>query len=210
MKPCGRAQGRGIFLIDRMSQVRPDMLPAEAVAARARRALQRTPHCGQWPWDLNRPDRRARKGLDRERTDAQVAAWRREREERGVPALPAPCAPAKQAGAGGADRSALEGFVVSRYLERPLLLGGRKFDLRIYALVLSFQPLRAYLHRYPLAAWRPHTSVTGMLRLVRVCAHAALRQPLHTCASYCPAYLLRVDFTRASPPVMQIAINLYL
>jgi len=138
---------------------------------------------------LNRPDRRARKGLDRERTDAQVAAWRREREERGVPALPAPCAPAKQAGAGGADRSALESFVVSRYLERPLLLGGRKFDLRIYALVLSFQPLRAYLHRYPLAAWRPYISVAGMLRLDRVCAHAALRQPLRTCAYYCSACL---------------------
>lgn len=45
------------------------------------------------------------------------------------------------------DRDKPETYVVSRYLDQPLLLGGRKFDLRIYVLVLSYVPLVVYLHR---------------------------------------------------------------
>lgn len=38
-------------------------------------------------------------------------------------------------------------YVVSRYIDNPLLIGHRKSDLRIYVLVLSYSPLRVYLHR---------------------------------------------------------------
>eukprot|EP00937_MAST-01D_sp_MAST-1D-sp2_P007808 g7808.t1 len=37
--------------------------------------------------------------------------------------------------------------VVQRYVHRPLLLAGFKFDLRIFVLVTSFQPLVAFVHR---------------------------------------------------------------
>lgn len=34
-----------------------------------------------------------------------------------------------------------------RYISNPLLFGGRKFDMRIYALCVSYQPLTIYLYR---------------------------------------------------------------
>ncbi|GLE00255.1 hypothetical protein PINS_up008982 [Pythium insidiosum] len=40
-----------------------------------------------------------------------------------------------------------DGYVVSRYIEQPLLVGGKKFDLRMYVLVLSYRPLQALVYR---------------------------------------------------------------
>lgn len=37
-------------------------------------------------------------------------------------------------------------YVVSRYIENPLLVGGRKFDVRMYALVVSYRPLKVYMY----------------------------------------------------------------
>ena len=42
-------------------------------------------------------------------------------------------------------------YIVQRYIERPLLVGGYKMDLRIYVVVRSFRPLRAYIYRNGLA-----------------------------------------------------------
>lgn len=75
MKPVGRAQGRGIFLITRLSQ---------------------------------------------------IAEWRR--------------------GPQGTTND-VERYVIQKYVARPYLVGGRKFDLRIYCLVTSYTPLVAWIYR---------------------------------------------------------------
>lgn len=40
-----------------------------------------------------------------------------------------------------------ENIVVSRYISNPLLCYGHKFDLRLYVVVTSFDPLRIYMYR---------------------------------------------------------------
>lgn len=70
MKPTGSAQGRGIFLINRLSQIK------------------------KWSKDSKTPQRN---------------------------------------------------YVISKYLDAPLLIGGKKFDLRLYVLVTSYRPLKVYI-----------------------------------------------------------------
>lgn len=78
MKPVGKAQGKGIFLINKMSQ---------------------------------------------------ISSWKKDPRLRPF------------------NEDGPEAYIVQRYIENPYLIGGKKFDMRIYVLVTSFNPLVVYIHR---------------------------------------------------------------
>ncbi|GAW81416.1 tubulin tyrosine ligase-like protein 1 [Plasmodium gonderi] len=116
MKPIGRSQGKGIFLFDKISQIR------EWSVGRSRHINER---------DKER-DGEKYKGNDRDLEKSRKSE-RSVNLERGVH-------PDK-------ERDRPEQYIVQEYIQNPLLIGGKKFDIRLYVLIMSYYPLTIYLYR---------------------------------------------------------------
>ncbi|XP_066927671.1 polyglutamylase complex subunit TTLL1-like isoform X2 [Clytia hemisphaerica] len=53
----------------------------------------------------------------------------------------------KDGKSGNVPHSSKDSYVISRYIDNPLLIGGKKFDLRLYVLVTSYRPLKCYMYK---------------------------------------------------------------
>ena len=60
----------------------------------------------------------------------------------------------------------VDDMIVSSYIERPFLINKKKFDMRMYVLITSFHPLRAYIYNEGLArfATEDYTNDPKILR----------------------------------------------
>lgn len=47
----------------------------------------------------------------------------------------------------GTNNYKKESFIISRYLDNPFLIEGKKFDLRTYVLVTNYRPLKVWRYR---------------------------------------------------------------
>lgn len=58
------------------------------------------------------------------------------------------------------------GYLVSKYLSKPHLLRGYKYDMRIYIIVTSFEPLKAYMFQHGLVrlATQQYSTAKGSLK----------------------------------------------
>lgn len=125
MKPVGRAQGKGIFLFRKLKDIQ-DWKRKEMDTTYAPNNVQGTNRLNNM--DLNKSSLDSKDG-SAATVEAHSGSQVRENWKPNE------------------NRENVETYVVSRYIDNPYLIMGKKFDIRMYVLVTSFSPMVIWMHR---------------------------------------------------------------
>lgn len=85
--------------------------------------------------------------------------------------------------------------IVSRYIQNPLLINDRKFDLRIYVLVTSYEPLRIYVYNEGLTRFAAEVYPSGE-HPENTYAHLTNYSLNKKCASFIPNVVFFLNFLK--------------
>eukprot|EP00617_Octactis_speculum_P025143 CAMPEP_0185747882 /NCGR_PEP_ID=MMETSP1174-20130828/6522_1 /TAXON_ID=35687 /ORGANISM="Dictyocha speculum, Strain CCMP1381" /LENGTH=463 /DNA_ID=CAMNT_0028423277 /DNA_START=89 /DNA_END=1476 /DNA_ORIENTATION=- len=140
MKPVGRSQGKGIFIFQKISQIskwRQDNSRHKKLKSREVRDSSK----GRSSKASNKSKQRINSddGSDN-KSETDVADSDAEKPTKADDKK-------SKKGGGGKEEEDAETYVVQKYVSNPFLVAGRKFDMRIYALVTSYSPLTVWLYR---------------------------------------------------------------
>ncbi|KJP87134.1 hypothetical protein AK88_03180 [Plasmodium fragile] len=143
MKPIGKSQGKGIFLFKKISQIKSWSVgrQREKVAE-----VGRSPERGR---DVDR-NKAAEVGRTPERgrdADRNKAAEVGRTTDLGKDAHRSKGVEVDKPPEGDKEAERPEQYIVQEYIPNPLLIGGKKFDIRLYVLIVSYSPLTIYLYR---------------------------------------------------------------
>jgi hypothetical protein len=83
--------------------------------------------------------------------------------------------------------------VVSKYISEPILINERKFDLRVYVLVTSYEPLRIYVYNEGLTRFASE-SYRACGRLDNVFAHLTNYSLNKKSAAFQPNHVLSLIY----------------
>ncbi|KAJ3324857.1 putative tubulin polyglutamylase ttll9, partial [Gonapodya sp. JEL0774] len=144
MKPVGKSQGKGIFLISKPSQIAQWSVRRDSTG----KIVSGVP--GKFPSGSTTSV--ASKAVSLSSSSSSPTSTRHAAAaSRTAPSSPLrKTVPAPVIGRARDTQDEQEGpeaYIVQKYIEKPYLVGGKKFDIRTYVLVTSFNPLVVYIHR---------------------------------------------------------------